>query len=54
MAWTSRDDIEIFEQTRRSASGHAVTLLWADMHGPDDLDEEPDPYHHELGEPKFR
>ncbi|MGK7651958.1 ImmA/IrrE family metallo-endopeptidase [Roseovarius sp. B08] len=54
MAWTSRDDIEIFEQTRRSPSGHAVTLLWADTPGPDDLDEEPDPYHRELGEPGFR
>ncbi|KRS12691.1 hypothetical protein XM53_08850 [Roseovarius atlanticus] len=54
MAWTSSDDIEIFEQTRQSPSGHAVTLLWADKPGPDDLDEEPDPYHRELGEPGFR
>lgn len=54
MAWTSRDDIEVFEQTRRPPSGHAVTLLWADNPGLDDLDEEPDPYHRELGEPRFR
>jgi hypothetical protein len=53
MIWTTRDDIEIFEQTRRSASGHAVTLLWADIPGHDDLDEEPDPYRRELGEPGF-
>lgn len=54
MAWTSRDDIEIFEQTRLSPSGHAVTLLWADNEARDDVDEEADPYHHELSEPRFR
>jgi Zn-dependent peptidase ImmA (M78 family) len=47
--WIGRDDIELYEQTRIAANGHAVTLLWADMPEEDD-----DGGLAELGMPTFR
>ena len=41
-AWTNRPDLTLFEQTRLTRGGHAVTLLWAEMPdegGEDDLPE---------------
>ncbi|SEM20114.1 protein of unknown function [Roseovarius azorensis] len=37
-AWINRTDIDLFEQTRVGADGHAVTLLWADAPEPDETD----------------
>lgn len=50
IAWTRRPELDLFEQTRLSKNGHAVTLLWADL--PDDDDE--DDLLPELGTPRFR
>jgi Zn-dependent peptidase ImmA (M78 family) len=50
LAWTSRPEWEIFEQTRVGRDGHAVTLLWADL--PDD--DEDDGGIPELTTPRFR
>lgn len=52
LAWTGRSDLELHEQTRVAASGHAVTLLWADM--PDEDDDDDDGGLAELGMPGFR
>lgn len=38
-AWTDREGVEIYEQTRVGLDGHAVTLLWADLPDDDDTDE---------------
>jgi Zn-dependent peptidase ImmA (M78 family) len=38
-AWTDRDGVEVYEQTRVGRDGHAVTLLWADLLDDDDIDE---------------
>ncbi len=38
LAWLSRSDIELFEQTRVAGNGHAVTMLWADQPENDDDD----------------
>ncbi len=38
-AWTDRDGVEIYEQTRVGRDGHAVTLRWADLLDDDDTDE---------------
>ncbi|AXI41774.1 ImmA/IrrE family metallo-endopeptidase [Sulfitobacter sp. SK011] len=51
IAWTNRSNIELFEQTRLSPSGHAVTLLWADVPDEDDND---NGGLYELSAPKFR
>ena len=51
MAWTSRSDLELFEQTRLGNSGHAVTLLWAELSDEDDGD---DSGLNELSMPQFR
>lgn len=48
--WTGRSDFELYEQTRVTPSGHAVTLLWAEL--PDDQEE--DGGVKELGMPGFR
>lgn len=50
-AWTNRPDLELFEQTRLGANGHAVTLLWADLPDgcQDHADDLPEP-----GMPGFR
>ncbi|MDI3335666.1 ImmA/IrrE family metallo-endopeptidase [Defluviimonas aestuarii] len=49
-AWTDRDGVEIYEQTRVGRDGHAVTLLWADLPDDDDAnDGEPI----EIGMPGF-
>ncbi len=50
IAWTRRPELDLFEQTRLGKSGHAVTLLWAEL--PDDDDE--DDLLPELGAPRFR
>lgn len=50
-AWTGRPDLEIFEQTRLTHNGHAVTLLWADLPEEDGDDDGGLP---ELGVPGFR
>ena len=47
--WTSRTNLELHEQTRVAANGHAVTLLWADI--PEEND---DDGLAELGMPEFR
>jgi uncharacterized protein DUF955 len=47
--WTGRSGLELYEQTRLAANGHAVTLLWADIPEDDD-DDAPD----ELGMPGFQ
>ena len=48
--WANASDLEIFEQTRVGANGHAVTLLWAKL--PDhNIDEGG---LQELGLPQFR
>lgn len=49
-AWTDRDGVEIYEQTRVGRDGHAVTLLWADLPEEDDTDEDGP---RELGTPGF-
>ncbi|WP_347310761.1 ImmA/IrrE family metallo-endopeptidase [Defluviimonas sp. SAOS-178_SWC] len=49
-AWTDRDGVEIYEQTRVGRDGHAVTLLWADLPDDDDADEGGPA---ELGMPEF-
>ncbi|TMV13079.1 ImmA/IrrE family metallo-endopeptidase [Arenibacterium halophilum] len=49
--WTSRPEVELSEQTRVEKSGHAVTLLWADLR--DEVDED-DGGLAELGTPRFR
>lgn len=36
MAWTSRSNLEMFEQPRVGANGHAVTLLLTDTPRQDD------------------
>ncbi len=51
MAWTNTSDLSLFEQTRLTANGHAVTLLWADAADDSDVDEDLLP---ELGAPSFR
>lgn len=38
-AWTDRDGVEIYEQTRIGRDGHAVTLLWADLPNVHDAEE---------------
>jgi hypothetical protein len=48
--WTGRSNLELFEQTRVAPSGHAVTLLWAEL-SEDDND---DGGLKELGIPVFR
>lgn len=48
--WTGRTGFELHEQTRVTSSGHAVTLLWADI----SEDEEDDGGLPELGTPRFR
>lgn len=48
--WTSRPDLDLFEQTRLGPDGHAVTLLWADL--PEDEPDEDGP--RGLGMPRFR
>ena len=50
-AWTDRDGVKIYEQTRVGRDGHAVTLLWADLPDDDDADEDGPK---ELGMPGFR
>lgn len=52
LSWTSRTDLNLYEQTRVSNNGHAVTLLWADIPDPDDDDD--DPGRPELSVPTFR
>lgn len=54
VAWTNNPDIELFEQTRVSSNGHAVTLLWAESPEPEDDDPEEDQVHRALGMPRFR
>jgi len=49
--WTGRSTLELHEQTRMGADGHAVTLLWATMPDPDD---EEGGGLAELGMPGFR
>ncbi len=51
LAWTSRSDFDLFEQTRVASNGHAVTLLWADL---PDRDAEEEDGLKELGIPGFR
>lgn len=51
LVWTSRSDIDLFEQSRVAPNGHAVTLLWADI--PESKADE-DGELAELGMPKFR
>lgn len=53
LSWTSRTDLDLYEQTRVGNKGHAVTLLWADSPDPDEDDGE-DPGRPELGMPTFR
>ncbi|MFZ3585089.1 ImmA/IrrE family metallo-endopeptidase [Loktanella sp. DJP18] len=50
-AWTSQPDLDLYEQTRVSKTGHAVTLFWADTINEDDST---DDGHPELDMPKFR
>jgi len=50
-AWTDREGVEIYEQTRVGRDGHAVTLLWTDLPCDDDEDEDGPK---ELGTPQFR
>jgi hypothetical protein len=52
LAWTSRPDLVLREQTRIGGKGHAVTLLWADL--PEERDEDDDGGLPELGLPGFR
>mgnify|MGYP001049407620 CR=1 FL=1 len=52
LAWLSRSDIELFEQTRMASNGHAVTLLLADLADADD--DEDDSGLNELSMPTFR
>ena len=40
IAWTNDSDIELYEQSWRSPSGHAVTLLWAEIPDHEDDDED--------------
>ncbi len=47
--WTGRSDLELFEQTRLSNNGYAVTLLWADLPQASDDDNI-----EELWQPRFR
>ena len=47
--WTCRTNVEVHEQTRLAANGHAVTLLWADIPEEEDSDGLA-----ELGMPMFR
>ena len=50
MIWCNLADlVELFEQTRVGANGHAVTLLWATL-----ADEDPDDDLEELDSPRFR
>ncbi|MEM6891562.1 MAG: hypothetical protein AAF636_26090 [Pseudomonadota bacterium] len=49
-AWTGRSELELYEQTRVAPSGHAVTLLWAEL--PEDYKD--DGGLKELGMPGFR
>lgn len=51
VAWTDREGVEIYEQTRVGRDGHAVTLLWADLPHDDDADEGGPT---EIGMPEFR
>ena len=37
-AWTNRDGVDIYEQTRIGRDGYAVTLLWADLPRNEDAD----------------
>ncbi|KUJ76892.1 hypothetical protein AVO45_10385 [Ruegeria marisrubri] len=48
--WTGRSNLELYEQTRVAANGHAVTLLWAEL--PEDDKDDGGPK--ELGMPGFR
>ncbi len=50
-AWANTPDLEMREQTRLAANGHAVTLLWTKTHDQDDDDDGGLP---ELGRPRFR
>ncbi|QIE45216.1 ImmA/IrrE family metallo-endopeptidase [Pseudohalocynthiibacter aestuariivivens] len=52
LAWLSRSDVELFEQTRVANNGHAVTLLWAELADADD--DEDDGGLTELTMPAFR
>lgn len=51
IVWTSQPDLDLYEQTRVSNTGHAITLLWADL--PDD-ENDTDGSRPELGMPAFR
>lgn len=51
LAWTDRPDLELYEQTRVSETGHAVTLLWAVTPDEDDAADDGRP---ELDMPHFR
>jgi hypothetical protein len=53
IAWTNESDIELYEQSWRSPSGHAVTLLWAEMPDHED-DAEDDSSQRERDLPGFR
>ncbi len=53
LAWLSRSDVELFEQTRVANNGHAVTLLLADLADADD-DEDDSGSLKELNMPGFR
>lgn len=48
--WTGRSNLELYEQTRVAPSGHAVTLLWAELPEDDEKDGGLD----EIGTPGFR
>lgn len=50
-AWTSADEVELFEQTRVGQNGYTLTLLWATL--PED-DPDGDNGLEELGTPEFR
>lgn len=49
-SWTGRSGLELFEQSRVTTNGHAVTLLWAEL--PEEEDEGGSIK--ELGVPRFR
>ena len=52
LSWTSYPDLQLYEQTRVTSNGHAVTLLWADLPDDDEADEAGG--RNELTEPRFR
>ena len=51
--WTRQPDLDLWEQTLVTKSGHAATLLWIRREeGPDEEEDEGGP--EELGMPGFR